>query len=57
MGVFGFCGGGHCDSVHAGRLLAAGAAAAFDRMDECAGTLGEVLREAVSGYGPRMPSS
>jgi HAD superfamily hydrolase (TIGR01509 family) len=57
MGVFGFCGGGHCDSAHAGRLLAAGAAAAFDRMDECAGALGEVLREAASGDGPTMSSS
>jgi len=39
MPVFGFCGGGHCRPGHAQRLLAEGAAAVFDHMDELAAAL------------------
>jgi HAD superfamily hydrolase (TIGR01509 family) len=36
MTVLGFCGGGHCGPGHGARLLAEGAAAVFDHMDELA---------------------
>ena len=40
MTALGFCGAGHCTPGHAERLLAAGAAATFDRMPELPALIG-----------------
>jgi HAD superfamily hydrolase (TIGR01509 family) len=52
MLVLGFCGGGHCRPGHDRRLLAAGAAAVFDHMDELAAALSRG-DAALDGGGTR----